>query len=326
MIHLFRPLVRLELDDGLPVIRCREVAIEAAVQVVKISAEYRRLFPTRTVVIFWTHVLLSSGTLLLLDLPAKGHPVEDFTNANRHALRNVGQILEHFSDMSGNHHFATRCAAIIRGRAGELGLMLPDVELKNLPRQVHSDNPAQPTFLRPSVTCNPAFGSSVDESQSLKAKKFPFHIPENPRSKVAFHSRNQPLVHAVTSAPHIMGTSSLAPPTNFQPFASYPLDSTSPQALYHPPPVPLMDSNPSVFWSPDGSGLPLYNLNTNTSPMSVFNMMEPIPMTDALVRDGFKMSTMWGHDPFGAHGGPLNTEIMQQGPADQQFSYQLQYY
>lgn len=307
MIHLFRPLVRLELDDSLPVIHCREVAIDAAVQVVKLSAEYRRLFPTRTVVIFWTHVLLSSGTLLLLDLPAKGQPAETFTDANRHALRNVGQILEHLSDMSENHHFATRCVGIIRGRAGELRLMLPDVELKNLPRQVHQDTPAQPTYHRPSMNCNLAFSSMVDKSQLLRAKKFSLQAPGKPRSKVAFRSQN-----ASTSAPHIPNL----PATEFQqPFVSYAPNPAIPQASYHPPGSHL-ESTPSVFWSPDGSGLPLYNINTSTSPMSVLNMMEPIPMTDAIVSDGFRMSDQWGDDPFGAHSTLPPEMMMQQCPAD----------
>lgn len=318
MIHLFRPLVRLELDDGLPVIRCREVAIEAAVQVVKISADHRRLFPKRTVVIFWTHVLLSSGTLLLLDLPAKGRPVESFTDANRHAIRNIGQILDSLSEMSNNHHFATRCAGIVRGRAVELGLLLPTAELKKLPRKVYNTAPARPTHFKPPVVCNQVFDSMADESLPLNANKNPVHVPERPRSKVAFHSQN-----AAAASPHILE----APATDFQPsFVSYPPNPPIPQAPYNPS-IPLMEPNPSVFWSLDGSCLPLYNINTNTSPMSVVNMMDPVPMTDAIVRDGFKMSEVWGQDPFGAHGTLHPEMMMQQGPVDtQQLPYQQQYF
>ncbi|TID13745.1 hypothetical protein E2P81_ATG01679 [Venturia nashicola] len=318
MIHLFRPLVRLELDDGLPVIRCREVAIEAAVQVVKISADYRRLFPTRTVVIFWTHVLLSSGTLLLLDLPAKNRPVEGFTTANRHAFRHIGQILEHLAEMSANHQFATRCAGIIRGRAVEMGLMLPDIEPTNLHRQLYNATPTQSTYPKPSPICNQAFGFMADESQSLKAKNFPVHIPEQPRPKTAF--RSQP---AVTAVAHILEESV---PDFQQPFVSYPPHPTIPQTSYNPS-VPLTDPSLTLFWSPDGSGLPLYNMNINTSPMSVVNMMDPVPMTDAVVRDGFKISDLWGHDPFGAHGTVRPHMMMQQGPIDtQQLPYQQQYF
>lgn len=319
MIHLFRPLVRLELDDGLPLIRCREVAIEAAIQVVKISADYRRLFPTRTVVIFWTHVLLSSGTLLLLDLPAKGLAVEDFTDANRHAFRNIGQILDNLTAMSDNHHFATRCAAIIRGRAVEMGLMLPDVEFKKRPRQVYNATPAQPTYFEPSIVCNQEFSSLSDALLSSKAKKFPAHITEHPRSKPAYRPQNP-----VTAGPPILE----APPTTFhQPFVSYPPNPPIHQAPYNPSPVSLMESNPSIFWSPDGSGLPLYNINTNTSPMSVVNMMDPVPMTDAIVRDGFKISEMWGQDPFGAHGSLHSEMLLQQGHVDaQQIPFQQQFF
>ncbi|RDI85400.1 hypothetical protein Vi05172_g4743 [Venturia inaequalis] len=316
MIHLFRPLVRLELDDGLPLIRCREVAIEAAIQVVKISADYRRLFPTRTVVIFWTHVLLSSGTLLLLDLPAKGLAVEDFTDANRHAFRNIGQILDNLTAMSDNHHFATRCAAIIRGRAVEMGLMLPDVEFKKRPRQVYNATPAQPTYFEPSIVCNQEFSSLSDALLSSKAKKFPVHATEHPRSKPAYRPQNP-----VTAGPPILE----APPTTFhQPFVSYPPNPPIQQAPYIPS---LMESNPSIFWSPDGSGLPLYNINTNTSPMSVVNMMDPVPMTDAIVRDGFKISEMWGQDPFGAHGSLHSEMLLQQGHVDaQQIPFQQQFF
>lgn len=332
MIHLFRPLVRLELDDGLPLIHCREVAIGAAEQVVKISAEYRRLFPTRTVVIFWTHILLSSGTLLLLDLPAQSHSVEDFTDANRRALRNVGQILEHLSNMSDNHHLATRCAGIIRGRARELGLMLPDVGLKNQPQQVHNGTSDQPTCSKSTVNYDPAFGSTAHGLQSSKSEKFPLDSQEIPRSKVPFrlqkmlHSSTQPRAHSVTLGSHNLEDPSLMPAADFQPCASYPASSTLHQDLYHPPSVPLMNPDPSIFWSPDGNGLPLYNIhtnNTNTSPMSVFNIMEPIPTTDALVRDGFKVSNMWGNDPFGAHGHSLHHDMMGQASVDeQQFAYQ----
>ncbi|KAE9987274.1 hypothetical protein EG328_003408 [Venturia inaequalis] len=262
---------------------------------------------------------LSSGTLLLLDLPAKGLAVEDFTDANRHAFRNIGQILDNLTAMSDNHHFATRCAAIIRGRAVEMGLMLPDVEFKKRPRQVYNATPAQPTYFEPSIVCNQEFSSLSDALLSSKAKKFPVHATEHPRSKPAYRPQNP-----VTAGPPILE----APPTTFhQPFVSYPPNPPIHQASYNPSPVSLMESNPSIFWSPDGSGLPLYNINTNTSPMSVVNMMDPVPMTDAIVRDGFKISEMWGQDPFGAHGSLHSEMLLQQGHVDaQQIPFQQQFF
>ncbi|QDS76501.1 hypothetical protein FKW77_005513 [Venturia effusa] len=312
MIHLFRPLVRLELDDGLPLIHCREIAIHAAVQVVKISADYRRLFPTRTVVLFWTHTLLSSGTLFLLDLPAKSLRVEDYTDANQHAMRNVAQILEHLSAMSDNHHFATRCAGIIRGLAEERKLMLPVTEPTSLPQHIGNDAPVQSNYSRPFSVPKRAFGLTADELEPPKAKNFPL------RSQSMRHPSAQSHPYAMGSAPQMPQVPSLTPAKSFQPFDSYPPDPALSQARYHPPPVPFVDPNPPILWSPDGNGLPNYNNNTTASPMSVANMMSPIPTTDALIRDGFKLSDRWGWDPFGAHYPDFVPDMMQQGPSEGQ--------
>lgn len=299
----------------------RRVSIDAAIQVAMISAKYRQFFPTRTVVIFWTHVLLSAGLNLLLDLPADIQSPDNFTEENRRALRYVGETLDHLSEISVNHYFADRCILIIRGVAKKEGLLLPHVELKNRSQKA-SNVCSHPQTSFETSACIDSAGSpcdsTVEASQALASKRLALSIADRSDSRASGASEyllHTPILlhpHATTSIPLEPAVSSLPSYSGYQTWD--PAKSTLPHAPYH---VPV----PSPFWSPlQGHGLPIYNQNTNMSPMNVSNLVGHVDVSEQLRRDGFEMSETWGHDPMFRTIGHVNIDLMRQDSTEGQMS------
>jgi hypothetical protein len=324
MIHLFRPLVKTDFINS-PV-NPRKKCIHAAEKVSRISDDYRKLFSMRTVIIFWTRVLLTSATVQLLDLLHKAQSPGTFTDANRSAFRNVSLALDYLSSMLHNHAFAARCFMIIRGIIEQNDQLLPDVELKRTPQRASVDSAAPVSLFKPSSNNSPtltSFESTVDEARTRASRAFALRLPENTRTRVDNaalsipHTSASDHTNAVTSTPFTPIMSSL-PPQHAQdyqhPLVPYAENTTLPQASYGTPIPSTTNPEPSPFWTPfQGQGLPLYNQNINMSPMNVTNLLGHVDVCDQLGRDGFRMSEVWGQDPMFGANRHAHIDLTQQG-------------
>ena len=110
-ISLFRPYIKLDLQAAnlFP----RNTCIACANEISELVNRLRSLYGLRCVCLTVTSLLLSAGTIHLLNLPSES------------ASSYLAQGIRDLGDISVNHQFAVRCIDIITGLAAKWNIALP---------------------------------------------------------------------------------------------------------------------------------------------------------------------------------------------------------
>ncbi|KAI9884567.1 MAG: hypothetical protein M1823_003639 [Watsoniomyces obsoletus] len=111
VLHLFRPLLRVDLTDS--DISPREVCARAAEDVSILADRFERLYGMRRVCLLMSHCILSASTIHLLNLPSPS------------AARHLETAVRGLREMSVNHPFAGRCLRVVRSLAQKWRIELP---------------------------------------------------------------------------------------------------------------------------------------------------------------------------------------------------------
>ncbi|KAI9880982.1 MAG: hypothetical protein M1830_009476 [Pleopsidium flavum] len=111
VLHLFRPFLKVHLLDSS--VSPRGICTKSAENVSSIIDTYRNYYGLRRVCLLMAHILLSSSTVHLLNLP------------NPSATHDLAQGIRDLKEMSINHAFAGRCLRIIISLGQKWGISLP---------------------------------------------------------------------------------------------------------------------------------------------------------------------------------------------------------
>jgi len=111
VLHLFRPFLKVDLLHSN--VSPRDICTKSAENVSSIIKTYRDYYGLRRVCILIAHVLLSSSTVHLLNLP------------NPSASQGLAQGIRDLKEMSVNHAFAGRCLRIVISLGKKWGINLP---------------------------------------------------------------------------------------------------------------------------------------------------------------------------------------------------------
>lgn len=111
VLHLFRPFLKVDLLDSK--LSPREICTQSAEAVSSLVTRYRNLYSLRRVCIILAHIILSTSTVHLLNLP------------NPSATRSLADSVRALREMSMNSAFAGRCLRIIISLGTKWGIKLP---------------------------------------------------------------------------------------------------------------------------------------------------------------------------------------------------------
>lgn len=99
VLHLFRPFLKVDLLDSK--VSPREICTQSAESVSSLVARYRNYYGLRRVCVIMAHVILSSCTVHLLNLP------------NPSATHSLADGIRALKEMATNSAFAGRCLRIV---------------------------------------------------------------------------------------------------------------------------------------------------------------------------------------------------------------------
>ena len=111
VLHLFRPFLKLDLTSSS--VSPREICTQSANQISALASTYRNIYSFRRVSILVTHILLSSSTIHLLNLP------------DETAGTFLSQGIQDLHEISTNHPFSNRCLRVVLALAQKWGIELP---------------------------------------------------------------------------------------------------------------------------------------------------------------------------------------------------------
>ncbi|KAF2840571.1 hypothetical protein M501DRAFT_916607, partial [Patellaria atrata CBS 101060] len=277
VLHLFRPLLKVDVLNSRLV--PRDVCLSSATEVSNLVDEYRGLYGLRCTTVLMTHILLSSCTVHLLDLPAKA------------ASDRLCQGLRDLESMSINHRFAARGYKIIVALSKSWGYSLP-ANIPQSPTLLPKDDVNLPNsaFFASTVghlnTINMTQGlASHNSSQSEKLLKDSYSLT--------------PTLQLHTQSTYPTSTSYVTPPSYSSADAVTTATVTPPslaQVTQEQQQGPFLSPHPSeqLFWSPfPGQGIPLLGSNINVSPMDLSNMLQTVDEWEQFNRDGFQITDNW---------------------------------
>lgn len=111
VLHLFRPFLKVDLLDSN--VSPRDICTQSADNVTNLVGIHRNRYGLRRVCVLMTHILLSSCTVHLLNLPSPS------------ATRGLAQGIRDLREMTVNHTFAGRCLRIVIALGKKWGIPLP---------------------------------------------------------------------------------------------------------------------------------------------------------------------------------------------------------
>jgi hypothetical protein len=111
VLHLFRPFLKVDLLGS--EVSPREICARSAESVSSLVARYRDYYGFRRVCVILTHIILSSCTVHLLNLPTPS------------ATHSLAEGIRALREMSINSGFAGRCLQIIISLSKKWGISLP---------------------------------------------------------------------------------------------------------------------------------------------------------------------------------------------------------
>ncbi|KAH0543659.1 hypothetical protein FGG08_002097 [Glutinoglossum americanum] len=144
IIHLFRPFLKVRLLGS--TVSPRAACTQSAEEISRLMTTYRDMYGLRRIVVLAAHIILSSSTILLLNLPCPK------------ASRNLVQCIRDLEEMSAHNIFCYRSLDIIRSLAQKWSIAIPeeaqprDTASRNIETTARSSSLGGPSTGEPGVT------------------------------------------------------------------------------------------------------------------------------------------------------------------------------
>ncbi|KAK5163709.1 uncharacterized protein LTR77_010382 [Saxophila tyrrhenica] len=183
ILHLFRPYVKLDLSGAN--LWPREACTHSANEISSLMNALRAMYGLRRVSLAVTSLLLSAGTIHLLNLPQEP------------SSTHISQALYDLQAMSVNHNFAGCCVDILRSLSSKWQISLPD-STSSLPRSRQTGSkkglsPTSSTFWGASIRRGESGRSSGSASSQQSSPFQPSSYNQQQHSTAAPMFTDQPM-------------------------------------------------------------------------------------------------------------------------------------